>query len=327
MPIDGGPHRPVGRVRAAGAHDTLRCSTCTNTHTHKACRVPSDAVQEWFKPDRRYCAWEFFRARETSNPEALGDEAACLAEQAERNRTCQLEQCSQCTSQCTYPVVEAAVAAVSCTVQRDGIGQQYCAFVSDMGQWMNAHHGAVRRDGFPPVPEKVFAESYEICTMNRRGRVARDGISCRKEHRSSARGHFTAGFDSGGNPVRRRGFIVTCQKDSDCRARCPTHPLSGEHYFCQKKYALYDYSATSDDNVISFHDRDEPHTEDPDPDEMARNGDTGICLDMVYLVRKFPTPSPSPTPTPTPGPRPLLFVARSPSRRARPSRWHKRSAG
>ena len=34
---------------------------------------------------------------------------------------------------------------------------------------------------------------------------------------------------------------------------------------------------------ISFHDLDEPHTEDPDPDAMAQAGDTGICVDYVYL--------------------------------------------
>ena len=103
------------------------------------------------------------------------DEQVCLREQQERNRTCTLEQCSQCTSQCTYPAVETAVNIVSCTFANDLVGQQYCAHSSDMGQWMRAHHGAVRRDGYPAVPEKLFAESYAICSWNEKGRIARDG--------------------------------------------------------------------------------------------------------------------------------------------------------
>ena len=205
------------------AEDGVTVLRCAPTADRTA-RSGVYELQEWYKPDRRYCAWEFFRERETSSPTAKIDEQACLAEQVERNRTCQLEQCSQCTSQCTYPVVEAAVGVVACTFEHDVVGQQYCAHSSDMGQWMRAHHGAIRRDGYPAVPEKLFAESYEICTWNEKGRVARDGLSCRKEHRESPIGQFQPGFDTDGNPVRRRGYIVTCAKDSDCLPGALPHP-------------------------------------------------------------------------------------------------------
>ena len=176
---------------------------------------------------------------------------------------------------------------------------------------MNAMHGAVRTTGYGPVPERVFAESYEVCVNNKRGRVPREGVSCRKEHRTSPMGHFTAGFVDGA-PVKRSGYMVTCARDSDCRRRCPIHPLTGEHYYCQKKYELYgmlkpnhtpahlwartifctcaDYAYTDDDGGVSFHDLDEAHSGDPDREAMAQEGDTGICVDYNYLVCAPATP-------------------------------------
>ena len=147
--------------------------------------------------------------------------------------------------------------------RRSTLRSQYCSYVSDAGQRINAMHGARRTDGYPGVPERVFAEQYKVCVENKEGHVARDAISCRKQHRSSATGHFTGGFDDEGNPKKRVGYVVTCSKDSDCRTRCPIHPLSGEvrkqrntcapslhlnqtaplcvsqHYYCQKIYSLY----------------------------------------------------------------------------------------
>ena len=144
-------------------------------------------------------------------------------------------------------------------------------------------HGAIRTTGYPPVPERAFAESFKICIDNKEGRVARDAISCRREHRSSAMGHFTAGFDDKGAPAKRTGYMVTCAKDSDCRTRCPIHPLTGEHFFCQKQYALYDYASTDSNGNVAFHQLDEAHSGDPDYSEMQAAGDTGICVDYNYL--------------------------------------------
>ena len=98
-------------------------------------------------------------------------------------------------------------------------------------------------------------------------------------------GHFRGGFDDEGNPKKRVGYMVTCAKDSDCRTRCPIHPLSGEHYYCQKIYSLYDYASTNDNGDIEFHQLDEAHSGDPDDEAMAREGDTGVCVDMNYFVR------------------------------------------
>ena len=62
---------------------------------------------------------------------------------------------------------------------------------------------------------------------------------------------------------------------------------------CANRYSLYDYVVTESKGVvlpfgesISFRDLDEPHTEDPDPEAMAQAGDTGVCVDMVYLYQQ-----------------------------------------
>ena len=74
--------------------------------------------------------------------------------------------------------------------------------------------------------------------------------------------------------MKRSGYMVTCARDSDRRRRCPIHPLTGEHYYCQKKPALRyaqtkshactplgqnhlctcaDYAYTDDDGGVSLH--------------------------------------------------------------------------
>jgi len=264
----------------------IRCAPTAD----RTARSGTYEINEWQRDDRAYCSSPFFRSRQ-ANDSAFWSEQLCNAEMDARNRTCMLEQCSQCLYSCVIPWLQAAVGVVRCTFQRDNLGQQYCSYVSDAGQRINAMHGAIRTTGYPAVPERAFAEQFKICVDNKEGRLARDAISCRKQHRSSPVGRFVPGFDEKGAPAKRTGYVVTCERDVDCRARCPLHPLSGEHYFCQKKYMLYDYASTNDDGGIEFHQLDETHPGDPDAAAMAAAGDTGICVDLNYLVRLLATPS------------------------------------
>eukprot|EP00966_Prymnesium_polylepis_P069482 1615121-Prymnesium_polylepis.1 len=71
------------------------------------------------------------------------------------------------------------------------------------------------------VPERMQKHLYRACHNNKEGIVQRDSVSCRKTHRNSPMGHFAPGFDSKGNPVARRGFMVPCNRHSDCASTCP----------------------------------------------------------------------------------------------------------
>ena len=37
---------------------------------------------------------------------------------------------------------------------------------------------------------------------------------------------------------------MPCKRTSDCYSRCPSHPLTGDRYQCQKNYVLYDVAVT-----------------------------------------------------------------------------------
>lgn len=50
-------------------------------------------------------------------------------------------------------------------------------------------------------------------------------ISCRKDHHTSPTAHFAPGFDKGGSPIARAGYMVPCKKHSDCMP-CGRHPLT-----------------------------------------------------------------------------------------------------
>lgn len=79
------------------------------------------------------------------------------------------------------------------------------------------------------TPEALAAHAHHICHWNPEGLVQRDSISCRRETRHSPMGRFVPGFDTRtGNPIAREGYIVPCKRTSDCYARCPSHPLTGD---------------------------------------------------------------------------------------------------
>lgn len=100
---------------------------------------------------------------------------------------------------------------------------------SDAGQLARASHGAIRGDSYIATPEALAAHAHHICHWNPEGYVQRDSVSCRRETRHSPMGRFVPGFDTRtGNPIAREGYIVPCKRTSDCYARCPSHPLTGD---------------------------------------------------------------------------------------------------
>jgi hypothetical protein len=98
-------------------------------------------------------------------------------------------------------------------------------------------------------------------------------------------GHFVPGFDDRtGNPVARAGYMVPCKRSADCYTRCPAHPLTGDRFQCQKRYKLYDIARTNSDGEVSFLTLGEGDATafDPDPEEQARTGEYGLCVDLDY---------------------------------------------
>ena len=131
------------------------------------------------------------------------------------------------------------------------------------------------------VPEKLGAHLFHIAHFNPKGHIQRDGISCRKDHRRSPVAHFSPGFDNEGSPIARSGYMQTCAKHSDCYV-CGRHPLTNQHYKCQKRYVLYDTVLTSDNGDMVFVNTTGGSADafDPDLEEAHITGRNGICIDI-----------------------------------------------
>lgn len=111
-------------------------------------------------------------------------------------------------------------------------------------------------------------------------------ISCRKEHRNSIVARFTKGFDDTGMPIARSGHMVPCRKQSDCNI-CGRHPLTGQHYQCQKRHVLYDTVLTGENSFLlgtslAFINVTDGAASafDPDMEEAAIDGKVGVCVDI-----------------------------------------------
>ena len=106
------------------------------------------------------------------------------------------------------------------------------------------------------------------------------GISCRKLHRTSQRGHFAPGFDlKTGNPIARTGYMVECLTDADCHRLCGRHPLTSSHYTCQKRFELFDYSLATKDKRVHYLTGEGGAGNVSDPREGM-----GICVDSNALL-------------------------------------------
>ena len=105
------------------------------------------------------------------------------------------------------------------------------------------------------------------------------GVSCRKLHRTSQRGHFAPGFsEKTGNPIARTGYMVECLTNADCHRLCPRHPLTSSHYTCQKRFHMFDYAKNTNSSVLYLtSERGAGNVSDP------REG-MGVCVDSNALL-------------------------------------------
>ena len=106
-------------------------------------------IDEWLRPDRRYCSSRLFR--DLFLEDGNVGEAECRANLTQRNLTCNTEICEPCTSQCTYPTARSVAGALKCTVAQERGGFNYCLQVSDAGQLARASHGAIRGENYIAV--------------------------------------------------------------------------------------------------------------------------------------------------------------------------------
>lgn len=81
-------------------------------------------------------------------------------------------------------------------------------------------------------------------------------------------------------PVTREGYMVPCRKHTDCLP-CGRHPLTGNHYRCQRIHKLYD-TVLTDNDEISFLNLSAgiASSFDIDMEEGAITGRTGVCVDL-----------------------------------------------
>ena len=236
-------------------------------------------LEEWLRLDRPYCESHLFRELILDNTSAT--EAECRKTIAERIDKCQHGVCPQCISPCNYPVARTVGGVLKCMDMKKHFGFVHYYHTTDAGQLARSMHGAIRKDNYIPVPEKLAAHLFKIGHYNPKGYIQRDALSCRKEHRQSPVAHFAPGFDEEGSPISRTGYIQTCRKHSDCLV-CGRHPLTSQQYKCQTRYVLYDTVVTSNNGDIVFVNTTGGSADafDPDLEEAAITGKTGICVDI-----------------------------------------------
>tara|TARA_B110000902_G_scaffold79723_1_gene94815 strand:- start:12 stop:734 length:723 start_codon:yes stop_codon:yes gene_type:complete len=125
----------------------------------------------------------------------------------------------------------------------------------------------------------MAVHAFNIFHYNPSGRVQRGSISCRREHSNSPAAGFVPGFDSTGMPESRQGYHVACNTHSDCLT-CGRHPLTGQHYRCQKIHTLYDTVHTDDDGITFLNlTSGSSDAFDIDMADAAINGKSGVCVD------------------------------------------------
>ena len=180
-------------------------------------------LQEWSRIDRPYCRSDLFRQLILDN--ASSTEAECRQDIRQRIDRCNNGVCPKCISSCNYAIARTVSSVFKCMDMTRHAGFLWVSQVSDAGQLARSMHGAVRKDGFKAVPERLHSHMYHIAHDNPNGYVQRDSISCRKHHRTSPVAHFAPGFDEEGNPIARSGYMQACAKDSDCMP-CGRHPLT-----------------------------------------------------------------------------------------------------
>ena len=146
--------------------------------------------------------------------------------------------------------------------------------------------GYVQRDCTPcysnSIPPLFLAHTLLAITLpTSRVCLLFAAISCRKDHHTSPTAHFAPGFDKGGSPIARSGYMAPCKKHSDCMP-CGRHPLTDQHYRCQRRYVLYDTVYTDNSSNLIFLNETSGSASafDIDLQTGAATGKTGICVDI-----------------------------------------------
>ena len=254
-----------------------RIHACS-VYADRTSRAGVDELFEVSRPDRRfYCANPYFREKFVERENMSEEE--CRNELLGRRTTCEIKLCPECRTQCPLPILRAFAGLFKCTLARDQAAITFGLEVSDQGQLAKASHGAIRGERYIAVPAYLGRDVYHRFHDNADGILQRDGISCRKEHRTSEHGHFAPGFDvKTGNPIARTGYMVECLTDADCHRQCGRHPLTSSHYTCQKRFFLFDYTEMTENKVMyRTSTRGAGSVSDP------REG-MGVCVDSNALL-------------------------------------------
>jgi hypothetical protein len=102
------------------------------------------------------------------------------------------------------------------------------------------------------------------------------------DHPTSTRAHFAPGFSTkDGNPLARTGWHVACNRDSDCFAACPIHPLTGSYYRCMQPgmFTYYDVAITDDSGGVEF-----VNLTDGTSSSFDVQPGQGVCTDFNYMM-------------------------------------------
>lgn len=239
----------------------------------------------WRREDRHYCESAFFRSRVVPDEPASLSAENCRAELARRNFSC-YQECDACSAFCTDPTIRGLAVASKCSFELPTIGLAVASQITDMGQNIVQRHGAQRSVGRPPNPDESWAEQFRTLVNNdiNAPRVARNAISCRKEHRESTFGHYVPSLNENGDPVLRSGFMIGCSTDSDCYSRCGEHPISGNPYVCTQNPRFYSFFQVNRNRFLNitwskqYSYITSPGDERFDPQERL----PGVCTDTRY---------------------------------------------
>ena len=158
------------------AGETLKCPVTAA----RTIRAGVYELEEWARPDRPYCQSDIFKQLILDN--ASTSEALCRQELDERVNRCRYEACPQCTSPCNYPVAKTVATVFRCADATRHYGFLHYYHTSDAGQLARSMHGAIRKDNYIAVPEKLALHLYHIGHYNPKGYLQRDSTPCNSNH-------------------------------------------------------------------------------------------------------------------------------------------------
>ena len=147
---------------------TLKCPVTAE----RTVRAGVYELEEWYRLDRPYCESEIFKELVLEN--ASVSEAMCRETLQQKYSVCYHGVCPQCISPCNYEVARIAGSVFKCVDFRKHYGFLHFYHTTDAGQLARSMHGAIRKDNYKSVPEKLAAHLYEIGHNNPKGYVQRN---------------------------------------------------------------------------------------------------------------------------------------------------------